>query len=1285
MMEKLTLFFLAILFFGARSEAQTQHFFNMLLTRPKLTCSPVSIEMMGAKAPIYGEGDTGAQFTIQLSGPACVDMKVAYGVAGTAESGVHYSGALSGVATIPQGATSVSVSYDVLNNAVAEDKEKRLSFYLQGAIASGPQVVTSSVSNTSLVHTYLDNDQPYRSIEKVDLGQGYGCAKDEHQHVYCWGLGTSGQLARGVNMSSEKPKKIYSLSHDFNMLVSNYYFSCALSNSSELFCWGYNGVGNLGLGDANSRGAPDVVDPGVSYSFIALGGDTACGITSAGILKCWGFNSVGQVGRGNFGGYVAAPTVIDSGTLYSKVFVGDQQNSNSTNVCGITTAGVLKCWGSNSYGQLGNNDMLDQSSPQVIDPGETYSKISLSVYSTCGITTSGVLKCWGYNVAGVLGVDSSGSGSYYVLTPGIVDGGISYSDVVVRDGFACGITTAGVLKCWGTSSAGQFANGVANTTATLPEVVDPGQSYKKMSLGDYNVCGITSADVLKCWGYNNSGTVGDNTVVDKFTPTVIDAGTFYADVYLDYLNSCGITTSGVVKCWGYNYFGAVGDNTTIDRRVPTTIDAGSSYLMLTNTDNRICGVLADGKIKCWGNSPHAMGLDGITQTLVPTTLGSGPSQFLKISAGDMHACAVSTDEDLYCWGASYAGALGSGSNFHSVPKLIDEGVKYADVYAGRDATCAVTTAGVLKCWGYNAYGTLGDGTRTDVFYPKVINSGTSYRKVSVSYLHSCGITTAGVLKCWGFNGSNNLGDGTTTDRLTPKIIDTGVSYDEVVVGYTHTCGITSSGDVKCWGDDSYGALGNDLSGSSATPMLIDAGEKYSKLSSYSSAYRTCGVTTAGILKCWGENLYQGIGVAGLDGFVLSPVAVDPGVTYADAVVGSYGSCGVTTTGLVKCWGFDYENGVLGSSPNEVMSATGAFEKPVVVDSGKTYQQITSSGSHTCALSSVDKSFMCWGSNGNNQIDASLGNVFTPKIVESRPYSMLSAGSSHTCGITTLGRVRCLGNNSNGQLGDASIVQKSIPTTVNDAATYKYISAGGIHTCGITTDGNVKCWGLNTNGRLGDGTGSQRTSPVAINDVSLYSAVSAGGSHSCGLLDGGLVKCWGLNASGQLGDNTLSQRTSPVAINGGLTYTAISSGDAHTCGVTSSGALRCWGQNNNGQLGDGSFVDRKVPVAVDAGTTYTQVAAGVSHSCGLTVAGVLKCWGYNGQAQFGVPAVELANSATPVVVDPGQLYSSVAVGNSHTCGITITGTVKCWGTSSLGQSGIGYLPGVPILFRGLGFE
>ncbi|MEN0058697.1 MAG: hypothetical protein AAGB31_07670, partial [Bdellovibrio sp.] len=222
-------------------------------------------------------------------------------------------------------------------------------------------------------------------------------------------------------------------------------------------------------------------------------------------------------------------------------------STGATSVCAILSDGQLKCWGNNDYGQVGNGSTTTHPAPVTIDPGVSYSMVSVGTV-TCGITSLGVLKCWGNNTNGQVGDGSTTHRS----TPTVIDSGVSYAFVEVGGATVCGLTTGHLLKCWGANSYGQVG---VNSTADIltPSLVDSGLLYSHVSVKGTATCGITQASqTLKCWGYNLNGQVGNASTTDQLVPVAIDSGNTYSSVVGSTNTTCALTTGGVLKCWGAN-------------------------------------------------------------------------------------------------------------------------------------------------------------------------------------------------------------------------------------------------------------------------------------------------------------------------------------------------------------------------------------------------------------------------------------------------------------------------------------------------------------------------------------------------------------------------------------------------------------------------------------------------------------------------------------------------------------------------------------------------------------
>jgi alpha-tubulin suppressor-like RCC1 family protein len=346
--------------------------------------------------------------------------------------------------------------------------------------------------------------------------------------------------------------------------------------------------------------------------------------------------------------------------------------------------------------------------------------------------------------------------------------------------------------------------------------------------------------------------------------------------------------------------------------------------------------------------------------------------------------------------------------------------------------------------------------------------------------------------------------------------------------------------------------------------------------------------------------------------------------------------------------------------------------------------------HTCVLTDAG-SVYCWGNNEHGQLgDGTMVNRSVPVMVAGVENARaVAAGWAHTCVLTADGAVKCWGYNKNGELGNGKTLDSSFPVDVIGLeAGVVSIGTKEDHTCAVTAEGGVQCWGFNEFGQLGNGTRISRSVPVDVQGVTgQVRVVVAGWGHTCILTAGGAVQCWGNNEYGQLGykqESTL--RLTPVDVLDLQTgVIGISAAGGQTCALSIGGAVRCWGNNKYGQLGDGTGEIRRSPVAVDGlSQGVSRVAAGWNHACAVMGNGELKCWGWNYYGQLG-DETKVTQSRPVNVRRLMEDAVDAAAGWAHTCAVTAAGGVKCWGRNGSGQLGDGTTLDsvVPLVVVGFG--
>ncbi len=329
--------------------------------------------------------------------------------------------------------------------------------------------------------------------------------------------------------------------------------------------------------------------------------------------------------------------------------------------------------------------------------------------------------------------------------------------------------------------------------------------------------------------------------------------------------------------------------------------------------------------------------------------------------------------------------------------------------------------------------------------------------------------------------------------------------------------------------------------------------------------------------------------------------------------------------------------------------------------------------HSCAVQSDAPVVQCWGKNGNGQLgNGSLVDASLPATVSGGvSFAAVSAGGEHSCALSVELDVYCWGLNWNGQVGDNSMTNRSVPTRLAGGLKFRSVAAGLMHSCALTLAGEAYCWGGNASGQLGDGTTTSSLTPVRVGGGVAFTDLEAGRVHTCGITKTGAIYCWGDNRGGQIGDgfvgvanNRLLPVRVPVPASKGL-----NAGSFFTCSVANGGQVYCWGANDRGQIGVGdtsTFITS--PTSVTGVSKIAAVSGGAMHTCAVAAAGSMYCWGDNRYGQLGDGST--TTSRVPVIAANGALFTAVAVGYYHSCGRSASGSVSCWGFNSNGQLGDG---------------
>lgn len=376
-------------------------------------------------------------------------------------------------------------------------------------------------------------------------------------------------------------------------------------------------------------------------------------------------------------------------------------------------------------------------------------------------------------------------------------------------------------------------------------------------------------------------------------------------------------------------------------------------------------------------------------------------------------------------------------------------------------------------------------------------------------------------------------------------------------------------------------------------------------------------------------------LVGVSAKVADEAAIDPGIkfTVQRIAADTQHTCALDLSGQAYCWG----NGGTGRLGN---GGTSGQSVPGPVEGGIRFASIITGHVHTCGIATDGQGY-CWGSNGDNRLGhGGTGARYEPDLIAGDyRWTQLSAGSSNTCGVTVDGEGYCWGFPST-RLGLGYTPTQSVgtPTRVADPdgsepLKWTMILAAHLSTCGLTTDGVVYCWGPDQPGRLGlgdiGGSFNRPTTPIASSERFVY--LSGKEQHFCAVTAAGDAYCWGLNTSGELGNGTSGDTIpTPTLVSGGHKFAQIQVSRSFTCGLTFDGDAYCWGLADDGRLGNGATSGiYPEPVLVQGGHKFQQISTGHRHVCGMTMDGTIYCWGWGGVNQLGNGSTDDQILPTPV--------------------------------------------------------
>jgi alpha-tubulin suppressor-like RCC1 family protein len=345
--------------------------------------------------------------------------------------------------------------------------------------------------------------------------------------------------------------------------------SCARKSNGSLQCWGDNRFGQLGLGDTSPRATPTHVPiDGVSKIFLPTGnGDItadlanfSCAITTSNALFCWGDNRWTQFGTAQ--NPVLSPLQVAAPENLSHGAIGGGF------VCTLDASGAVACAGNDASGQLGVDGPQNHATPVVVQ-GLVADKLVAGANHTCARRPDATMLCWGSNVFGQLGTGDTVSRA----TPsGVKDLAGRVARLATGANHTCAQTPEGELWCWGDNRYGQLGTGDRTNRASPTKLAGPLDASSKVFAGGGHSCAIHADGSFWCWGDNRSGQIGVGDNDAHLLPVEVTAlGHDVSAAYAAGAHTCVLKADASVWCWGSNQYGQLGANVGPQSSTPVRV------------------------------------------------------------------------------------------------------------------------------------------------------------------------------------------------------------------------------------------------------------------------------------------------------------------------------------------------------------------------------------------------------------------------------------------------------------------------------------------------------------------------------------------------------------------------------------------------------------------------------------------------------------------------------------------------------------------------------------------
>lgn len=688
----------------------------------------------------------------------------------------------------------------------------------------------------------------------------------------------------------------------------------------------------------------------------------------------------------------------------------------------------------------------------------TITQISAGDSHTVALDSDGYAWTWGLNASGQLGTDGNvalSSTPTRVALSGLVSvaAGAAHTVVAKADG---------TVYAWGANYSGQLGdwNGVPRPS---PVRVNGIANVARVAAGPYYTVAIKTDATVWAWGQK----LGVSIPTASYSPEQVSGLTDVRTVAAGGGHVLALKNDGTVWAWGSNSSGELGDGTTQNRTTPVQIPGLSGIEWVAAVGAQSYAGKADGTVLAWGED--FFGILGGAISSVPIEI----PELANVTAiagnmDDFHRCHIvfrKSDGTAWAWGINDYGMLGNGSTLWTDGPVQMEGLAgVTAVAAGQCHSVVLKNDGTVWACGDDGRGELGDGFQGKLLAPTRVPDLNGVAAVSAGGNESVALKRDGTVWWW---GHPFLFDSASTPTQVSGL--SGVKA--ISRSFTHTLALKNDGTVWAWGVNYNGNLGDGTTDHSLAPVKAIGLNQVVAIAAGDSL--SVAVKEGGTVWTWGANWDGQLG----DGTTTDsavPIQV-PGLYGIVAVAaGDRHVLALKCDGTVWAWG-NNDFGQLGDG------STTSSSVPLQVPGLSGVVSVAAGAEHSVALKSDGNAF-AWGNNRYGQL---CGVYIADSIPTPWPAfyvhdaTAIAAGGNDTILVRSGLQAYLAGQNTYGQIGDGTTIDKSLSTLAQGPAGVTSAAAGDAHTIVSTLDGCVWTWGDDSGGQLGDGHSYQSAYPVRV--------------------------------------------------------------------------------------------------------------------------------------------------------------------------------------------------------------